>query len=106
VEIAFATRQLRALCEDHSKAVQELGQATADELKRRLADLRAAESLQDLVASPPAQCDDPMEMSVATGNIARLILRCNHARVPRCAEGAVDWTAVERIKIMRVQIDG
>jgi hypothetical protein len=78
----------------------------AEDLKRRLADLRAAESVRDLVASPPTQLEDPMELSIPMANGFRLILRSNHLDSPMLDSGSVDWSAVERVKIMRVEQHG
>jgi toxin HigB-1 len=106
LEIAFETQRLRTLCENNTKAARELGHAAAEQLKHRLADLRAAQSIRDLVASPPEQLEDPMEVSVAIGSGFHLLLRANHPETPIVKSGCVDWSTVERVKIMRIEKNG
>ena len=57
MELAFETMSLRTICESESDAKHELGQTVAESLKRRLADLRAATSITDLVAGRPRVSD-------------------------------------------------
>ena len=106
MEISFDTQSLRGLCEDSTKAAQKLGQVAAEDLKRRLADLRAAESIEDLVASPPTRLDDLRELSIQIADGFRLILRSNNLTLPMLDSKRVDWLAVDRIKVMRVEPDG
>jgi len=93
------------LCENSTTATRELGEVAAERLKRRLADLRAAESVHDLVASPPTQFDDPREISLPIASGFRLVLRSNHLETPMLGSHSVDWSAVERVKVMRVEQD-
>src|SRR5258708_22364381 len=55
VEIAFANKSLRQLCESERRARRSLGPRVAEKLKRRLADLRAANCVKDLVAGRPSE---------------------------------------------------
>jgi proteic killer suppression protein len=50
LELAFDSKSLRTTCENESQAKLELGATVAEILKHRLADLRAARSVKDLVA--------------------------------------------------------
>jgi hypothetical protein len=106
LEIAFATSQLRFLCENAAKAKRELGKSTADALQRRLADLRAASSIQDLVAGAPTRLSDDMELSVQLADSGMLRIRSAHKETPVNPQGNVDWLRVSRIKIMEVRKNG
>ena len=106
MEIAFDTQRLRTLSENTAVATRELGHSAADGLRRRLADLRAAQSVCDLVASPPTQLDDPLELSIPIADGFHLVLRCNHLEAPMLNTGSLDWSSVERVKIMGVERDG
>ena len=78
----------------------------ADGLRRRLADLRAAVSIDDLVASPPTKLADPNELAIPVSVGLRLVLRCNHLKPPMLSSNAVDWSSVDRVKIIKVESDG
>jgi hypothetical protein len=49
MEVAFNTRNLRTLCEDLGVARDLLGMPAADQLKARLADLRASDNVQEFL---------------------------------------------------------
>ncbi len=57
LELAFATKPLRELCESEAKAKQKLGAKIAAVLMHRLADLRAAYSIGDLPIGKPSTTD-------------------------------------------------
>lgn len=106
MELAFSTKALRTLCENEAAATQELGATRAGILKRRLADLRAAVSVSDLVVGNPreaADSNDNLEIDVGAG--ARLVFCTNHAVTPRLASGNVDWANVSRVRLLRIERD-
>jgi hypothetical protein len=106
LELAFSTRALRTLCENEAAAMRELGATRAGSLKRRLADLRAAVSVSDLVVGNPRQTADSKDnLEIDIGADARLIFCTNHAAIPRLASGNVDWSSVSRVKILRIESD-
>lgn len=105
VEIAFRTRELRDICEKEANAVDALGADAAGALKRRLADLRAATSIEDLVAGKPMALHGPDEerMSVPLTENCRLVLSANHRHHPRLEDGNVNWSQVRRVKVERIE---
>ncbi len=106
LELAFETGALRAICEFTSKAEDALGSVAAEALKRRLADLRAAETIFDLVVCKPVQTDEPRELSIWLGGEYRMIIKCNHVKTPILEDGSINWGAVTRVKVMRFDRDG
>jgi hypothetical protein len=106
LDLAFETKSLRALCESEAKARRMLGGSVAEYLKRRLADLHAATSVLDLVASPPLQVGDPGLLAIELGDGYRVVFAANHAVLPTLASGAVDWAAVDPIKLLRIERHG
>lgn len=106
LEISFATSQLRSLCENAAKAKRELGKSAADTLQRRLADLRAAYSIKDLVTSAPTRLRDQMELSIGLAEDYVLCIRCGHRNPPLDAQGHIDWLRVSRVKVMEVRKNG
>ncbi len=54
LEISFHTEGLKDVCIDSALADQTLGPAAAEALRNRLVDIRAADSVYDLLAGHPA----------------------------------------------------
>lgn len=104
LELAFATKELRTLCEDSACALETYGPTVASALWARLADLRAASNPLDL----------PFEVSRGTGSdVAHLIvalaqgyvlvLAANHPKPPVAADGSMTWERVSRVIILRLE---
>jgi hypothetical protein len=105
LELAFATKSIRLLCERQSRAERELGMKAAQGLRRRLADLVAANSFSDLVAGKPqpVEGDQHMRMAVNLGGGFRMIVTANHNVIPALKNGEVDWSKVRRIQILQIE---
>jgi len=80
LQLAFESQSLRAICENENQAKLELGAAAATMLKHRLADLRAASSVRDIVAGRPREIDGPppkpMVVDLCDGR--RIVFTANH----------------------------
>jgi proteic killer suppression protein len=105
LEIAFLTRALRKLCEHQAAAERELGNRVAGVLRRRVADLRAATSIGDLVAGRPCKVGDGHQqvMAVTLAEGFRMVFAANHYSLPLLESGGVDWSAVNRVKVLRIE---
>ena len=105
LELAFDSKPIRAICESASQAEAEFGAKAAEALHGRLADLRAAVSLEDLPVARPRllRDDDPSVMVMEFSPGHQLIFRVNHPRPPKTKSGSVDWTNVSRIKLLAIQ---
>jgi plasmid maintenance system killer protein len=105
LEIAFDTKSLRQICENEDKAKEQLGTKVAGRLKRRLADLRAAASVVDLIAGRPHVLEGAHNRYFVVGLAGgyRMVFTANHARIPMLSSGVVDWAKVSRIKILRIE---
>ena len=100
MEIAFASRRLRAVCEDGTVAAMNLDAAVNDVLQDRLADLRAADSILDLPGVEP----EMLEVPEATVRIPlvdgyALVAKPNHRQPPRLPDGSTAWNRVRRLQI-------
>lgn len=104
MELAFHYRKLRILCESEAHAKHELGSEVAEVLKRRLADLDAATSAQDLVAGRPRELDDA-NMAVDLCDGYRIVFCANHPSNPVTETGDLDWSRISRIKVLRIESD-
>ncbi len=101
LEISFAEKSLRQLCENGALARRKLGIKVAEKLKHRLADLRAASSVKDLVVGRPREVEGIMSVDLCDDY--RIILCANHNSVPLLDTGAVDWSKVNRVKILKIE---
>ncbi len=103
LELAFHSKPLRAICESESEATHEFGEAVADVLRHRLADLCAAKSPNDLpVGRPRALRKDPTKMCLALCDGYIVTFCANHPKNPQMESGLIDWQKVSRIKILEI----
>lgn len=101
MEISFASRSLRSLCEDPSSS--PFPAPTVDALRDRLADVRAADSAADLIVAVTLQSSPPPpRLVIELSDVHAIICQVGHARLPVSASGDVRWDRVRRIKIMSV----
>lgn len=101
MELAFETKLLREVCESAEKAKQQFGAEVARALKRLLADLRAAGSIEDLPVAKPRRISGNCVFQLSTGHI--LTATANHPVNPLLKSGEIDWAKVERIRILRIE---
>jgi hypothetical protein len=104
LELAFETKWLRDICESEERARIELGAASSEALKHRLADLVAAKSVRDLLAGRPRFCDN-QNMVIDVGTTHHIVLKANHVEDPMMDSNNVDWDRVSRLKILRIEDD-
>jgi hypothetical protein len=104
LELAFSEKSLRDVCESQLKAERTWGIAVAATLRSRLADLRDAECVNDLVAGPPKMLDDnpPGRVALPLGDSVFLVFCANHSSLPKKESGEVNWSGVTRIKIVEI----
>lgn len=106
MEIAFDTQRIRSFCESGGLATEEWGAEVAQALKHRLADLRAATSVKDLVVGQPRVLDgeaDRKYMYLDLCNGYRMVFSANHPTPPMTDSGNLDWAKVSRVKISRIE---
>lgn len=105
--LAFQSASLRRVCESERHAKDKLGEAVAETLKRRLADMVAAKSVSDLVAGRAREIagNPTKEMAVDLCNNYRIVFTANHTKSPVTETGRLDWKHVSRIKILRIERD-
>lgn len=103
MELAFAARDLRRLCESAPTAQRTLGPEVAAALKARVADLWAAETVNDLPFAPRAELNtQPATMLLALVDGFHIRFRSNHHQ-HRTVDGAPDWSTVRRIQITAIE---
>lgn len=103
MELAFATRDLRALCEDFGVAEDVLGAPAAEQLKARLADIRAADNVEELMGLgiPGVTLEDGEVVTIDLSQGYRMVVKSNHeAAVP--PEPARAWRRVHRLQVLSI----
>lgn len=105
MEFAFATTELRSLCESRAKATSILGSVVARELKSRLADLAASDSVTGYAALFPDDIGErsSTERYIKLSSGHRLTFCAGHVRIPLTNSGATDWEKVSRIKFIALE---
>jgi hypothetical protein len=105
LELGFDTLELRTTCERAAEAQGALGSRVAGALQRRIADVRAAARIGDLIAGNPRILEDhcPPVLVIDLIDDWRLVLSANHKKLRHTATGAVDWNAVMRVKVLRIE---
>jgi hypothetical protein len=89
------------MCEDVAVAADELGVPVAARLKARLADIRAAESVADLVLDVTLT-DEPPTVTLGLSGVYLILCRTNHHEQPRNADGSVAWERVSRLQVIQI----
>ncbi|MDY7093951.1 MAG: killer suppression protein HigA [Acidobacteriota bacterium] len=102
MEILFADKNLRRLCEEERRAKRSLGQAGARKLRARLADLMAASTVRDLVAGRPhaLKGDRSGHFAIDLDRGRRLVFEPGNEPTPRSSDGGILWSEVTVVRIL------
>ena len=104
MDLAFESKHLRLICEDETTANEKFGGGIAEILKHRLADLRAATCINDLVVGNTRFLDvayaDCLVIDLCPGH--QVVLRANHPENPLTDTGQLDWEKVRRLKVIHI----
>ena len=106
LDLAFNSKSLRNICENEDEANHELGSAVAQVLKHRLADLRAAISITDIMVGRPRLLQGVIQnkhMIIDLYDNYRMTFCANHPDNPIGENGKIDWQKVSRVKILRIE---
>lgn len=88
-------------------ALKTLPVSVVEAMKRRLADLRAADSILDLVVGAPRfGASTPTQVTLRLADGYELVGVANHRYCPTVEDGAVDWARVRRLKVMAIERTG
>lgn len=102
MEITFSNEKLRKLCEQQATAQKSLGAACARKLRSRLADMAAANSVQELVAGRPhpLKGDRAGQFAVDLEGGKRLVFKPDHVPIPQKLDQSIDWSRVTKVCII------
>jgi len=102
--LSFENKELRLICENEKKAKEALGDEIALKLKSRLADMRAVESVTDLLAGNPREIhyENNIAFKIDLSSQECMIFCSVHSKTPVLSTGKIDWHHVSRIKIISI----
>ena len=83
------------------------GKPLAERLQQRLAEIQAADTLDDISRLPPARChelsqDRKGQLAVDLVHPKRLIFEPDHNPLPRKPDGGLDWSHVTSICVIDI----
>ncbi|MEO8084455.1 MAG: type II toxin-antitoxin system RelE/ParE family toxin [Ardenticatenales bacterium] len=107
VDIHFASDKLRRQCTIDREMVKAWGPERTKRLRRRLADLDAADALADMVMLPgrthELRSDRAGQLAIDLDGPYRLIFEIADEPVPRRADGGLEWSGVRSIRILGIE---
>jgi plasmid maintenance system killer protein len=106
VEVLFANKKLRQLCQSREALQREHGQGCARKVMGRLLDLEAAESLDD-IRTLPGKChelsgDRAGQLALNLSDGKRLIFEPAADPPPSKGDGGLDWTNVRSVRVIAI----
>ena len=106
IELSWSSRRLEKTCSEDRRGCQQWGADQWAILKRRLASLAAARTLQDMDGVPgrchPLHGDRDGEFAICLWGPYRLVFEPDHDPAPRLPDSGIDRTRVTRILIREV----
>jgi len=108
MDIIFETTKLEKQCNSRKLLDKKYGSRRTTLIRRRLDELRAATSLQEIGYLPQARCHELKGnlagiLSVDLEHPYRLLFRPAHEPIPKKTSGGLDWAMVTAIVILRVE---
>lgn len=104
--LSFENREIRDICEDEAIAAQMLGLEVSIKLQNRLSDMIAASYVTDLppVGNPRETKGNPHPYYIIDlDNYFQIVFCSNHVTIPASENGMINWSRVNRIKILAIQ---
>src|SRR4051812_16955036 len=108
MELIFKSRSLQKTCESERKSVRTWGAERSAVVRRRLAELIAAENLAVISTLPPSRLhplkgERDGEFAVDVRHPFRLVFEPWHTELPVLPSGGLDRTRVTTIRILAVE---
>jgi len=105
--VCFATRSMQKACSSDKEMHRRWGAALTRKVQQRLAELVAADTLDDIARLPPARCHELKghragQLSVDLVHPHRLIFEPGNEPVSRKDDGGLDWTQVRKVVVLEV----
>lgn len=107
VEISFDDNRFEEDCNNHRSLVRGYGDRMARVIRRRLDDLDAAETLEDM-RNIAGRCHELLgdrtgQLSLDLVHPQRLIFVPEGEPIPRKPDGGLDWTQIRSVRILGIE---
>lgn len=107
MDVSFRTTKLEKSLNTHKLLVRIHGDKRAGRIRRRLDDLAAADTLDDM-RYLPGRChelsgDRAGQLALDLDHPYRLIFAPAHNPLPLKEDGGLDWTAITAIEILEIE---
>lgn len=102
MEVAFRTKRLRSICEDPNVASESLDPVVVDQLVSRIADIRAADSLADILAGNPGLNEDQTTLTIDLTKGYKMQLQISHQNLPVDSDGHLVKGRVRRLQLVDI----
>lgn len=107
MNIGFRTKRLQKTCSNLKEGERKLGSECAKKLRLRMADLQAAQCLEDCRNLPgrlhELKGDRAGELAFDLKQPHRLVLVPDHDPVPEKESGGINWTLITDILIHEIE---
>lgn len=103
MKVSYSTKNWQEICMKQAIGVRMLGAPAAKKLRTLLANFDAAERLGDVppIGNPhPLKGDRLGQFAFSIDKAKRVVIISVDDPCPVTADGAIDWTAVESVKIV------
>jgi proteic killer suppression protein len=107
MQIAYLSKKMQKLCTVEKEMMGKLGPVMTKVLKRQIAAIEAAETLEELWQVPQTRChemeaDRKGQISIDLVHPRRLYITPDHDPVPEKPDGGLDRAAVTRVVIVAI----
>jgi proteic killer suppression protein len=107
MDVAFSTAKLAKICNSEAKLRGEYGPRMATLIQQRLAELRAADTLEDMRHLPGPRChelkgnlDGHLALDLVHPN--RLVFKPDHSPVPLKDDGGLNWNEITAVEVVGI----
>jgi plasmid maintenance system killer protein len=106
VEISFANRKLQKLCESDKELRKAYGSDGAKKVRRRLSDLRAATTLEDMRNLPgrihELEGGRDGQLAIDLAGSRRLVIAPTNGWPSAKEDGAHVWTEIDAVQLLEI----
>ncbi len=105
MDVSFSTAKLAKICNSEKKLRGEHGPRMAALIQQRLAELRAADTLEDMRSLPGARChelkgDLAGHLAVDLVHPDRLVFKPDHDPIPVKDDGGINWDEITAVEVI------
>jgi toxin HigB-1 len=108
MELVFKTRKLEKACGEERESLRRWGADRGPVVRRRIAQLMAADTLADMSTLPPVRLHQlegrrAGQFAIDIGPLLRLVLEPWHDPIPQTPDTGIDRSRITKIRILAVE---